>query len=212
MNFKLFWCKNLCILFKMHELEDFCARCDVWISRYNNLFHKSSVTKRVLENEVESLQKQVKQLENRVQQLEEDLYKRDNDKWLVENDICTPSDLLPQNFAAYYNLMLQKYPLLQIMVGFFFSNWRTRKEKSKKTLEEWLTCKSLYKSFIVDMILKSRNTKAVLSTQLMLGVVFVQYNVPEPAWRLLQRFRVLPSRQYVENYLKKQPHWPKLQL
>ena len=83
-----------------------------------------------MENQVETLKQKVKVLENRVEELEEDLYKRNNERWLVESDICTPAELHPSNFESYYNKVLEKYPLLQLMVGFFFSNWSQRKERS----------------------------------------------------------------------------------
>ena len=182
-----------------------CSSCTSWSSRYNNLHYTTNITKKNLEKKVESLKLQVEKLSSKVAELESDLWKRGNEKWVVENEICTSDLLGTEHFEIYYQSLLQKYPILQQMVHFFFSNYSMRKESSKKTSEEWHRCRSLYKSFILDTILKSRDKNALLRTHMMLGVVLMQYNMPDPAWRLLQRLRILPSRHVVEKYLRNQP-------
>ena len=200
-----FW-REKCIAMQTNAVGDYaCAGCACWATKYNNLHYSSHSTKRSLENRVEFLKNQVKSLTNKLEQLEHDKWERDNEKWIVDSEYCEPEMLNIEFFESYYEKMLEKYPLLQQMVVFFFSNYGVAKKHSKKTPEEWHSARALYKAFIVDTLLKSRNSKAVLRTHLMLGVILMQYNIPEPAWRLLQRICVLSSRKTIERYLRNQP-------
>lgn len=80
-----------------------------------------------------------------------------------------------------------------------------RKSCAADTSAEWLQCNSMHEAFLVDSILKSKDKLANFRTQMLIGVQMWQSNVCEPVWRLLQRFRVVPCREKVANWLSEQP-------
>jgi len=166
---------------------------------------------RKLREQVEKLQNEVQLLQNKLDVIEGDAYReamRKTDFGEVVSEYCLPTQLHTENLAEYCREMMEKYPALHTTMDPLFSkHWRT-KEKSSSTDSHWLAQASLYKAFIIDMILKSKNQKAVMRTNLMLGVYFYQLRLPESAWKILQRLRILPTIDTVEVYLIDIPEIP----
>lgn len=123
----------------------------------------------------------------------------------VVSEYCEPHLLHTENCNDYYEDQLVQYPNLRKVLQPFFSEHFRIKEKAAATNSQWKQASGLYKAFILDTFLKSKNSKAVLRTNLLLGVALYQSKIPESAWKLLQRVRVLPSVDTVERYLKTIP-------
>ena len=124
---------------------------------------------------------------------------------LVESEICPASELVVEKFPAYFENMVEKYPDSQTVLSHFLSTHFKRKFNAADTSSEWMASASLYKAYLLDTFLKSKNKKAVLRTHLFLGTFFYETNVSDTAWRMLQRLRIVPTRDTVEKYLKNLP-------
>lgn len=113
-------------------------------------------------------------------------------------------DLDINNFEKYFNFLLGKFPLLMFVVQFFLSNTFIRKCKAKLTNSHWKLWSFFYRCFLLETILRSRNSKATLRLPLLLGLYFTYLKVPETAWRLLQRLKLIVSRKVVEDWVNSQ--------
>jgi hypothetical protein len=123
----------------------------------------------------------------------------------VFTDVCSPEELHVNKMRTYYNNQLARYPQLQQLMEPLFSAHFKRKERSHSTNSRWYSCAGLYRAFVADVLLRTKDGKAVLRTNLLLGLLIYQSNCPTSIWRLLQRLKIIPTRDTVENYLKSIP-------
>jgi hypothetical protein len=120
--------------------------------------------------------------------------------------VCSPTDLEFDNFGLYCEELLKKQPDLGAITQPLFS--KSFKDAYKRKCHDssvWFGWASFYKVFLFDAIIRSKNPKAVLRTNLALGIALYRCKLPEYAWRILQRLKILPCVQYVENYLSLLP-------
>ena len=122
----------------------------------------------------------------------------------VGSAVCAPTDLEFDKFGSYCEEILQKQPDLESTTEPLFSK-SFKDVYNKKQNSHWFAWASFYKAFIFDAIIRSKNPKTVLWTNLALGIALYRCKVPEYAWRLLQKLKILPCVQYVENYLSLLP-------
>jgi hypothetical protein len=123
----------------------------------------------------------------------------------VQSDSPTPQQLLVENLGNYYAEMLVKYPVLNELLRFFFSQHQQRKDNAADTSDKWRNAYTLYKCFIIDTFLKSKNKQAVLRTHYLLGTYFHLAKVSNSVWQVLMRLRIVPSRTVIANWVKSQP-------
>lgn len=123
----------------------------------------------------------------------------------VEDEYCCPSELKIENFAEYFENLVRKYSPLREIMNFCLSGYFTAKERKKGTFSQWKDWSGLYKAFLADTFLRSKSGKSVLRTNLLLGVMIYQSKCPESVWRILQRLKIIPSRDTIEKYLASQP-------
>ena len=107
--------------------------------------------------------------------------------------------------------MLITYSATQIISDNFLSGTHITKEKAFSANPKWKELSAFYKSFLVDVFLKSKNIMAVLRTHYFLGLFCWHAGCPEPIWKLFQRLRILPSKEVIEKWLKNLPS-PKMDL
>jgi hypothetical protein len=127
---------------------------------------------------------------------------------MVESDSPEPADLQVDSYDKYLVALTTKYPILSKISKLFLSNYHLKKLSSYSTPQEWVHVSSFYQSFLLDVFLRSRNSKAVMRTNLSIGLYLEQNGISEGGWRLLERLRVLPSRKYVLDYIDRQPPKP----
>lgn len=123
----------------------------------------------------------------------------------VISEEILPENLQVGNFGTYFEELVDNYPFLLFLTGFLFSLTHRRKENATNTPVEWLNWSSFYKSFICEMLLRTKQGKAVLRLPILIALVFLYTKVPEPAWRLMQKLKVVVSRHTLENWIKSQP-------
>ena len=107
--------------------------------------------------------------------------------------------------CEYFDELLRKYPNLGNILQPLFSGHFLTKEKGRATDSRWMACVGLYRAFVADVILRSKNSKAVGRTNMLLGLIIYQSKCPDSVWKLLQRVKIIPTRGTVEEYLKSLP-------
>ena len=123
----------------------------------------------------------------------------------VETDVCSPQELQVNKMREYYDSQLVKHPHLKNLIEPLFSGHFKSKERARSTNSRWQSCAGLYRAFVADVILRTKNSKAVLRTNLLLGLMIYQSDCPTSIWRLLQRLKIIPTKDTVENYMKSIP-------
>lgn len=123
----------------------------------------------------------------------------------LSSDQPTLEELSIDHFDEYLDELLEKYLPLQNLLQIYTTNGCKRKESASTTTDQWRTWSIFYDSFIADTFLRSKNPKSVLRTNIALGVYFLQVNIPQSAWRLLERLRIICSCEFAENFVKSQP-------
>ena len=120
---------------------------------------------------------------------------------VIVND-PSPDELIVSNLDKYTKSLLEHLLLLVSAFSLMLSASFRRKERASATHSKWISWAFLYKAFLADVVLRARLPKTVGRTNLLLGAFMILGSLSEPCWRLLQRLRILPSKQYVETWLK----------
>ena len=100
---------------------------------------------------------------------------------------------------------MAKYPTANTALSYFCTPCFRRKENCKSVPEEKANSSLLYKCFLLDTYLRSKNSKAVMRTQYVFGLYFTQMKILDAVWRLLQRLRILPTRETITKWLADRP-------
>ena len=87
-------------------------------------------------------------------------------------------------------------------MSLFLSASHKTKQNERNTNEKWKTWSLFYQSWIADTFLKSRAPKSIRRTTLLISAYLLLGNVSEPCWRLLQRLKIVVSKQVVEDWTK----------
>jgi hypothetical protein len=120
----------------------------------------------------------------------------------LPSDNPAPEDIRIKSFPRYVSGLVQCFPVIAMILALFISKSHKRKEKAHNTKTKWLTWAGLYRAFIVDVFIRACAAKTVCRTNLLLGTYMLLGGVSEPCWRLFQRVRILPSKLFVENWIK----------
>ena len=123
----------------------------------------------------------------------------------MHEDSFSADQLQIPHFQSYYEELLQRYPILRFIMNLLLSMYHLRKSKAYKTSSQWLEWAGLYKAFICEMLLRSRNAKVTLRLPILLAMYFLLHKVSDPVWRILQRLKIISSREKVEKWLQSQP-------
>jgi hypothetical protein len=99
----------------------------------------------------------------------------------IESDSCFPEDLQMGKFASYLSNLILKFPLIAVILQFFTTPSHKRKLNSKSTKQSWRDWSMFYRSFIVDVFLRSRSPKSIFRTNLALSAYFVLVKIPKSA-------------------------------
>jgi hypothetical protein len=123
----------------------------------------------------------------------------------VQSEHCQIKELNINKLDEYISGLIVKYPDVKVAMRVFFSDHFRRKRRATSTIVEWQRAASLYEAFLMDTFLRSKNSKAVMRTNLLVGMFMYHTDVSETAWRLLQRLRIVLSRDSIEKFLKSHP-------
>ena len=114
-----------------------------------------------------------------------------------------PADLKITTFKDYVLDLLSDIPFLGWILDRFLSGKHKTKLKAKKTHTKWKNWSYFYQAWILDTFLRSRSPKIVRKTTLLLSSYMVLCNISEPCWRLLQRLKIVVSKDTVERWITK---------
>ena len=185
-------------------MDGCCENCSVWQLKLANHKKKTAAEVQNLQILVVKLQKEVthwKNVAKRAEAAEIDAKTPLANFSQIDDEYCVISQLAPENCRNYYEELQQKYPQLERVLQPWFSDHFRKKEKQLGVNSQWMHAQGFYKVLVADMYLKSKNSKAVLRTNLILGVALYNSKIPESAWKLLTRLRLVPTVAVVENYL-----------
>lgn len=175
-----------------------------------NACSKKSLRISILEDQLSKLTQQYYELgkiasfwESQCKSLHE-LHTQSN--WMnLPNESFSPSALQISNLPSYLTQLMRHHKYLNTLLSTFLSKSHTKKFSASKTNSKWIQWSYLYKSFIIDTFLRSKNPKSIRRTNLILGSYFLLTNIGNPSWKLLQRLRIIPTIESVKNWLSLQP-------
>lgn len=151
------------------------------------------------EDELEQLRNKCAVLETEVEELNVNSgFKFQSEK----SDYCHPKNLKMDNFKDYVLGLLAVVPILSTILSFFMSKSHKVKLNATNTNPKWKKWSYFYQAWLLDNFLRSRAPKQVRRTTLLLSAYMLLCNLSEPCWRLLQRLKVLASKDTVEKWIK----------
>lgn len=119
------------------------------------------------------------------------------------SDYCHPSELRLNFFQFYLDKLKKIVSFLTILINLFMSNTHKRKSKARDTHSKWKIWSYFFQSWLLDMFCRSRMPKQVRRTTLLVSAYLLLCNISEPAWRFLQRLKIVISKDRVERWIKK---------
>ena len=122
---------------------------------------------------------------------------------VCSEEFCA-ADLSMENFEGYYSQLLKKYPILGFIVRLLLSVTHWHKASAKSTSLQWKTWSFLYKTFILEVVLRLKNAKATFQTPILLALVCTYGNVPDTVWELLRRLRLVCLHKKIEDWIRSQ--------
>jgi hypothetical protein len=185
-----------------------CENCDSFLSRLKKKEYEYEQKLRSLTEVCEKFKKDSGYWQKRAQLAEgqiKDNFEQSLQLDNVTSDICTPDKLQISKMRTYYNELLRKHPNLRNILQPLFSGHFLSKEKSHAKDSRWYACAGLYRAFVADVVLRSKNSKAVGRTNMLLGLMIYQSKCPDTVCRLLQRVKIIPTRDTIEKYLTSLP-------
>ena len=123
----------------------------------------------------------------------------------IVSENFTVDQLDVQKLFSYHDDLLEKYPFLKTSMSQLFSLHHRRKQSLKSTSLQWKSWVVLYKCFLLEVMLRSKNAKAKFRVPMLLGIVSIYSKVPDPVWNVLRMLRVLLLRKTVETFIMSQP-------
>lgn len=123
----------------------------------------------------------------------------------VKQENILPENLLLGDMEEYYYYLQRTYFFLVEIISWLFSLTHLRKGKSKNTSKQWLAWSFFYKVYLCEMLLRTKQSKVVMRTSVLLGLLFLYTKVSSTTWNVLQKLRVVCSREHIEKWVKEQP-------
>jgi hypothetical protein len=104
-------------------------------------------------------------------------------------------------FRSYLAGLIEKFPIIGIILSLFISPSHNRKYKAQKTHPKWRLWSDLYCSWLADMLLRARAPKSYGRTSVLLSAYFLLLSPSDPCWCLLQRLRVVVHKDTIKKYM-----------
>ena len=118
------------------------------------------------------------------------------------SDYCHPSELRMNMFQTYVNKIKQKAPFLTVLLNLFASISSKRKLNASATNTKWKTWAYFFQAWILDLFCRTRMPKQVRRTTLLVSAYLILCNISDPAWRFLQRLKIVISKESVEKWIR----------
>lgn len=113
-----------------------------------------------------------------------------------------PDDLRMSNFEDYLGEMEDEHPQLKQALSAWMSQTHKSKHNNANTGTKWVFWSNFYRSWIADVLCRARASKVVRRTNLFLSAYLLVTRVPTPAWRFLQRLRLVVSKEVIEKWIR----------
>lgn len=176
-----------------------CITCESTIASSKLLLQKTLDYVSVLKSDIQILNQKLSKLQGQVLKTHHiDMYAYEE----IDSDYCDPKLLRMSSMNEYIQQMNEKFPLTNQVLELWTTPSHKRKYSSNNVTSNWKLWSDFYRSFICDSFLKSRNPKSVRRTQILIGIHLLLANVPESTWRLLERLRIVTSKEVIEKWVK----------
>ena len=195
---------GVCVLYTCSMYD--CENCAENARKHSNQITHLNGKIRNLEEKVIELTKKCQLLYKHQSYSLQNVHESPMNMFEIDSQYCNAKDLHLPKFADYLEDLRAKYPILVPVLELFTSQSHNRKLKAHNTLTEWKIWSGFYRSYLADTFFRSRYPKSVMRTNLALGLYFTLVKIPDPAWRILERLRIVTSRETIENYVNSHPH------
>jgi hypothetical protein len=118
------------------------------------------------------------------------------------SDYCHPSELRMNMFQTYVEKIKKLAPFLTVLINLFVSTSAKRKAQATDTNPKWKIWAFFFQAWLLDMFCRSRMPKQVRRTTLLVSAYMLLCNISDPAWRFLQRLRIVISKEAVEKWIQ----------
>lgn len=117
------------------------------------------------------------------------------------------SDLKEQYPGVYFLFehFTNHYTVIKTLLAGYTTQNSQRKYNAKNTNPKWRTWFNFYQCWIADSFLRAKSPKAIRQTTLLVSGYMLLGNVSEPCWRVLQRLKIVVSKEVVEKWIKQHP-------
>jgi len=102
-------------------------------------------------------------------------------------------------FQTYVEKIKKLAPFLTVLINLFVSTSAKRKAQATDTNPKWKIWAFFFQAWLLDMFCRSRMPKQVRRTTLLVSAYMLLCNISDPAWRFLQRLRIVISKEAVEK-------------
>lgn len=128
----------------------------------------------------------------------------------IQSNYVEGSKLRLQEFQTYLIEVKQQFPIIGYVCDLFLSQSHKDKLQNSSTNPKWKLWSALYQSWIADTFLRARSPKTVHRTTLFVSSFLLLGNISEPCWRLLQRLRIVVSKETTERWIREESAKPLL--
>ena len=182
----------------MSDPNDICDGCAPLFRLYMAKINMLTSRVKALEKECNELEKKSVYWEKiKLDQFNDTEFDYNN----AESEYTHPDQLKIAEFGKYVDDLTNTHPILTLVLNLFTSNSHKRKYNSNNVHPKWKLWSDFYRAFICDLFLKTRKPKIIRRTQLLLSVHFLLSNMPDSCWKLLQRLKVVVSKEVVEKWV-----------
>lgn len=116
-----------------------------------------------------------------------------------------PEELEIEKSELFLRKQIRRKPILRTYLNIVISPSFQRKLEALQTTLAWKNWAYFYQQFLVDTYLRAKNAKVYQLSSLILGIYFLMTNISTQAWEILQKLRIITSKQVVENWITNHP-------
>ena len=98
----------------------------------------------------------------------------------VKQTEISSQHLVVDSFQAYFENYVKSNPFISFMMQILINKHQERKLKTHSTHSQWFAWFFLYKSFLADMLLKAKQGKIILRTNLLISLLLLYTKALKP--------------------------------
>jgi len=177
-----------------------CKQCNFWRQRLITYKQHSQQIIEEMSKQIQQQKREIHTLNNKLLALNN----KDGEHFPIHKTNTTFNDINIAQLQPYYTSTIQHHPFLQDAMLTFLSKTHHNKLAITTTPTSWRNWSLFYRCYLMDTILKSREKQLVLRTPLIIGLIFLTHNLPQPLWRFLEKLRITCAEETVRKWVELQ--------